>query len=110
MDVVDVLGALAMRERGVEDHDGAAVHDEADLASERAVEPLGEIGEDSCEELARERDFVHFLEYRERRGCHEVGFGGIAHHFWKSERDGERKVRQRVMVEGGSDGVKAVAW
>ena len=37
VDVVDVLGALAVGERGVEDHDGAAVHDEADLAAEGAV-------------------------------------------------------------------------
>ena len=43
-DVVDVLGALAAEERGVEDHDGSAVHDEAHLVPEGAVQPLGEIG------------------------------------------------------------------
>ena len=65
----------------MEDHDGAAVHDEAHLALERAVEPLGEIGENPCEELACERDLVQFVEYRGWRKCHQVGFGGMAHHF-----------------------------
>jgi len=65
----------------VEDHDGAAVHDEAHLALERAVEPLGEIGEHLGEELACERDFVQVVEYRGWRKGHQVGLGGIAHHF-----------------------------
>jgi len=34
VDVVDVLGAFAVGERGVEDHDGVAVHVEADLPAE----------------------------------------------------------------------------
>ena len=45
VDVVDVLGALAVGEQGVEDHDGAAVHDKADLVPEGMVQPLGGIGE-----------------------------------------------------------------
>ena len=65
VDVVDVLGALAVGERGVEDHDGAAVHDEADLPAEGAVQPLGEIGERLREHLARQRNVVHFFESRD---------------------------------------------
>ena len=64
VDVVDVLGALAVGERGVEDHDGAAVHDEADLAAEGAVQPLGEIGECLLEHLERQRNVVHFMQSR----------------------------------------------
>jgi len=56
VDVVDVLGALAVGERGVEDHDGAAMHDEADLPAEGAVQPLGEIGERLREHIARQRN------------------------------------------------------
>ena len=41
VDVVDVLGTLAVGERGVEDHDGSAVHDGAHLAPEGVVQPLG---------------------------------------------------------------------
>ena len=37
VDVVDVLSELAVAERRVEDHNGAAVHDEANLPPERAV-------------------------------------------------------------------------
>ena len=65
----------------MEDHDGAAVYDEAHLASERAVEPLGEIGEHLCEELACERDFVQFVEWWDWRTCHRVRIRGITHHF-----------------------------
>ena len=51
-----------MREERVEDHDSFAVHDEADLAREGAVQPLGEIGERLCEYLARERNVVHAFQ------------------------------------------------
>ena len=51
VDVVDVLGALAVGEQEVEDRDGSAVHDEAHLAPEGAVQPLGEIGERAREQL-----------------------------------------------------------
>ena len=64
VDVVDVLGALAVGEQGVEDHDGAAVYDEADLPPEGAVQPLGEIGERLLEQLARQRDVVHVFQRR----------------------------------------------
>ena len=86
MDVVDVSSALAMREQGVEYHDGTAVHDEAHLALERAVEPLGEIGEHLIQELACEGDFVRFVGHRDWRKCRQVRFGRIAHHvgeIWK---------------------------
>jgi len=64
VDVVDVLGALAVGEQGVEDHDGAAVHDEADLPPEGVVQPLGEIGERLLEHLARQRNVVHVFQRR----------------------------------------------
>ena len=72
MDVVDVLSALAVGEGGVEDHDGSAVHDEAHLAPEGVVQPLGEIGERFGEYLARERNVVHFFQSRNcgSRHCH----------------------------------------
>ena len=57
--VVDVLGALAVGKRGVEDHDGSAVHDEVHLAPKGVVQPLREIGEHLREHLARERNVVH---------------------------------------------------
>jgi len=65
----------------VEDHDGAAVDYEAHLALERAVEPLGEVVERLCEELACERDVVQFFEYRAWRKWHRVELGGIAFYF-----------------------------
>ena len=37
VDVIHVLGALTVGEERVEDHDGSAVHHEADLAPEGAV-------------------------------------------------------------------------
>jgi len=64
VDVVDVLGALAVGEQGVEDRDGSAVHDEVHLAPEGAVQPLGEIGERSREQLACERNVVHVFQTR----------------------------------------------
>ena len=67
VDVVDVLRALAMVERLVEDHDGAAVHDEAHLAPEGVVETLGEVGQRLLEELARERDVVDGFQSRSGR-------------------------------------------
>ena len=44
VDVVDVLGTLVVGEQGVDDHGGAAVHDEAHLAPEEAAQSPGEIG------------------------------------------------------------------
>ena len=64
VDVVDVLGALAVGGQGAEDHDGSAVHGEADLPPKGAVEPLGEIGERLLEQLARQRDVVHVFQSR----------------------------------------------
>ena len=107
MDVVDVLSALAMREQGVKSHDGTAVHDEAHLALERAVEPLGEIGEHLFEKLAREGDFVQSVEHQHWRKCRQVRFGRIALHFgkiWKGRGEGDE-------AEGSDgDGVQVVAW
>ena len=37
VDVVDVLVLLRWESKGVEDHDGSAVHDEAELAQEGIV-------------------------------------------------------------------------
>ena len=37
VDVVDVLGAVAVREGRVQDHHRTAVHDEANLPPERAI-------------------------------------------------------------------------
>jgi len=110
VDVVDVLGALAVGEQGVEDHeshDSATVHDEAHLAPEGAVQPLGDIGECLREQHAHERNVFHVFQsgnngrrwmwYRYRHGhMHEghsrgwnrrhrpYGYGlgeGIEHHF-----------------------------
>jgi len=37
VDVVNILGALAVGEQGVEDHDGTAVYDKVDLLPEEVV-------------------------------------------------------------------------
>ena len=84
VDVVDVLGALAVGERGVDDHDGV------DLATEGAVQPLGEIGVRLREHLARQRNVVHVFQSRNegrwrwvcsrRRLRHGHGYGhGYVH-------------------------------
>jgi hypothetical protein len=89
----------------MEDHDGSAVHDEAHLTLEGAVEPLGEIGEDSREELACERDLVHFVQPRGRQERHQVGFGGITRHLCEGDVDGDG---ERVVVgNGGKNGVES---
>ena len=51
----------------MEDHDGSAVHDEAHLAPEGVVQPLGEIGERPREYLAGERNVVHVFQTRNHR-------------------------------------------
>ena len=43
--IVDLLGALAVGEQRVGKYEGAAVYDEADLEPEKAVQPVGEVGE-----------------------------------------------------------------
>jgi hypothetical protein len=68
MDVVYILCALAVGERGMQDHDGAAVYDEANLSPERAIESLGEIRQHLLEELSGERGVVDSLEGRDRHG------------------------------------------
>jgi len=83
----------------VEDHDGAATDHEAHLALERTVEPLGEVIECLCEELACERDVVQFFGYRDWRRCHQVELGGIAYYFGEYERDEAREMRQKVVME-----------
>lgn len=45
VDVVNAIGALVVGEQGVEDHDSSTMHDEADLALEGGVQPLGQTGE-----------------------------------------------------------------
>ena len=45
-------------------HDGAAVHDEADLVPEGAVQLVGEIGEHLREQLVGERNVVHIFQSR----------------------------------------------
>jgi len=90
----------------MEVHDGAAVDHEAHLALERAVEPLGEVIERLCEELACERDVVQFFEYRDWRKCHQVELGGIAHYFGEYERDEAREMRQKVVMEKFEKGFK----
>jgi hypothetical protein len=64
VDVVDVLGALTVGEVRVEDHNGPAVHDEANLLPEGTVEALGEIRKHLFEELPGERDVVDGSENR----------------------------------------------
>ena len=49
MEVVDVARCAAVVEEGVEDHDGAAVDDEADLVGEGGEEAGGEVVEDGEE-------------------------------------------------------------
>ena len=74
VDIVDVLGALAVGERGVEDHDDSAVNDEAHLASKGVVQPLRVIGEDLREHLARERNVFSDLElWEEPIGSTDTG-------------------------------------
>ena len=68
MDVIHVLGALAVGEERVGDHDGPTVHDEADLAPEGAVQPLREVGEHLREHLAREWNVFHGFQSRSD-GC-----------------------------------------
>ena len=68
VDVIHVLGALTVGEEWVEDHDGSAVHHEADLAPEGAVQPLGEVGEHLREHRARQQNGVHGVQSRSG-GC-----------------------------------------
>jgi len=69
VDVVDALGTLAVGEQGVENHDGDAVHDEADMAPEGMEQPLGEIGE-----RLRERNVIHVFQSQNSGRCYQ--------HFW----------------------------
>ena len=64
VNVVDVLGALAVGEQGVGGHDSAAVHDETNLVLEGAVQPLGGVGERLHEQLAHERNVLHAFQAR----------------------------------------------
>ena len=68
VDVVHVLGALAVGEERAEDHHGATVCEEAHLAPERAVQPLVDIGERLHEHFAHERNVVHVFQ-RRSDGC-----------------------------------------
>ena len=52
-DVVDALGVLAVGEQRFENHDDSAVYEEAHLAPEGSIQPLGDIGVRLREELAR---------------------------------------------------------
>jgi len=54
VDVVDVLCALTVLQRGMQDHDGTSVYYEADLPPEGTVEMVGEVVEDPREELSGE--------------------------------------------------------
>ena len=104
VDVVDILGALAVGERGVEDHDGASVHDEADLAPEGAVQPLGEIGEHLREHLSRQRNGVHGfqsrgdVECRRRRMCRRYP------HCWLRHRHRHWRRHGHMMYHGHEGG------
>lgn len=62
VDVVGVLGALPVSEERADNLSGSAVHDEADLAPEGAVQPQGEIGARLREYLAGERNIVHVFQ------------------------------------------------
>ena len=82
VDVVDVIGALAVGEQRVEDHDSSAVHDEGDLALEGGVQPLGQTGE----------------RLRERNAPFRVGTTGGGEMWWCGEERGEeRGVRTQGM-------------
>ena len=73
VDIVDVLCALSVRERWVQDHHSTAVHDEAYLPPKRTVQPLGEIRQRLLEECPGERDVVDGFKDRScrcGRQCH----------------------------------------
>jgi len=54
VDVVEVLCALTVLQRGMKDHDSASVYYEADLPPEGTVEMVEEVIEDPREELSGE--------------------------------------------------------
>ena len=62
VDVVDVLCAVAVCEGRVQDHHCTAVHDEAYLPPERAIQPLGEIRQHLLEERSGEGGVVDGFE------------------------------------------------
>lgn len=62
VDVVNVLGALTVPERGVQHHDGASVYHKANLPPEGVVEPLREVSQRPLEERPGEGDVVDGFE------------------------------------------------
>jgi hypothetical protein len=68
VDVDDVLSVLAVGEQGVENCDGSAVYEEADLAPEGAIQPVGEIGVRLREELARLRNVIYAFHSQNNGG------------------------------------------
>jgi len=73
VNVVDVLCALTVLQRGMKDHDGASVYYEADLPPEGTVETVGEVVEDPNEELSGEGDVVDGFEEGSCHGDHDLG-------------------------------------
>lgn len=64
VDVVDVLCAVAVLERRVQDHHSTTVHDEAYLPPERAVQTLREVREHPLEERSCERGVIYGFQSR----------------------------------------------
>jgi len=93
VDVVDALGTLAVGEQGVEDHDGDAVHDEADMAPEGMEQPLGEIGERLREQVARERDIIHVFQSQNSGRCYQYFWGDQRGHIQEGH-DGAQNRRR----------------
>ena len=62
VDVVDVLGELAVGTSWVQDHHGTTMHDEANLPPERTECSLGEVQQHLPEEHSGKRDVIDGFE------------------------------------------------
>ena len=107
VDVVHVLGALAVGEEWAEDHHGATVYEEAHLAPERAVQPLVDIGERLREHFAHKRNIVHVFQRRSdgcrRCMCYHPRFCWMptwAHVRWTRWGTESLAMRVRVRIRG----------
>ena len=76
VDVVDVLCALTVLQRGMKDHDCASVYYEADLPPEGTVETVGEVVEDPNEELSGEGDQEWGCHGDSKGQCEKLSGGG----------------------------------
>jgi hypothetical protein len=62
VDIVNILGALALGEQQVGKYDGATMHNKVDLALEGVVQPVREVGEHLCKQLTGEWNIVHIFQ------------------------------------------------